>query len=637
MDLKPLKSIKNGKKSKKNYIQKIYFKQFLEKNPEATVITDCEHNIITVNNAFQKLFDYNINKLVAKNLDKIIVPGEKFQESVQINQQLKKGRTVKIETYRKKSDGSKVYIELISFSINLNNEEKLIFGIYKDISKRKKLQEKIIENKKKIEKLHNISLEMVKCKNIEEIYNLTVDAGERILDFNVCTLDIVEDNKFVVKATSTGVAKNGSVSMPIDKSLGGKAYRYKKSYLTKDLRKDSEAMPVNDSYKSALTVPIGKYGVFQVISKKVNDFDNEDLKMAELLISHTVASINRLEAKKVINYLGFHDKLTGLYNRSFLEEECKRLNTHRQLPFSIIMADVNGLKMINDSLGHQQGDKLLKSAARIIKGTCREEDIIGRWGGDEFVILLPETTEKDADKIINRIKYKCENEESEIPISIAMGRATKQNQNKKLDELLQEADHKMYRKKSIESTKTRDKIIKVLIDKLGEKNYETKQHCLRMKKLAEKIAKCMNISNKNIKKLTLAATIHDIGFINIDDKLLNKSKGLTEKEWEIIKTHTKIGYKIALSSSTFACLSEIILYHHERWDGLGYPEGLAGKEIPLMSRIISVIDAYDVMTHKQVYKEPVSNEKAIKELRRCSGTQFDPYIVDVFINKVLLE
>lgn len=344
----------------------------------------------------------------------------------------------------------------------------------------------------------------------------------------------------------------------------------------------------------------------------------------------------RKQAEEKTHYMSFHDKLTGLYNRSYMEEEMTRLDTERQLPISIIMADLNGLKLVNDTYGHSKGDEMLRHTVDILRKSCRAEDIIARWGGDEFVILLPQTLEKDAKSLCRRIQNRClKAYVKDVPVSIALGVGSKTTMEENLEEALKKAENNMYEQKLTESRSEKSGLINALLKTLAEKSYETEAHTRRMQKMALKIGEQMNFSDQELSRLSLLTTMHDIGKISIPEEILTKEKALTEDEWEIIKKHPETGYRIARATSGFAQVAEDILYHHERWDGLGYPRGLKGEEIPLLARITAIADAYEVMLHGRPYKKPIPLNAVVAEFKRCAGSQFDPNLVGTFLQ--LLE
>ncbi|MBM7555431.1 sensor domain-containing diguanylate cyclase/phosphohydrolase [Halanaerobacter jeridensis] len=344
----------------------------------------------------------------------------------------------------------------------------------------------------------------------------------------------------------------------------------------------------------------------------------------------------RQQRKNKIKYLNFHDKLTGLYNREYFQEELKRLDVERQLPLSILVGDVNGLKMVNDAFGYQAGNQLLKRIADILKKVCREEDIIARVGGDEFALLFPRTGRKDVERIQERIEWQCRNHKADpiIP-SIALGTAVKTEKEQKVNKILTLAEDRMYKHKLVESNSFRNCIISSLEKSLLEKSEETENHNHRLKKYSLQIGQKLNLESDKLDELEILARLHDIGKIAIPDSILKKPGALNEEEWSKMKEHPEIGYRIAAASKDLAAIADKILSHHERWDGTGYPNGLAGEEIPLLSRIASVVDAYDAMTNDRVYRPAMDEAEAKEELINCAGTQFDPQIVDIFINQIL--
>jgi diguanylate cyclase (GGDEF)-like protein/PAS domain S-box-containing protein len=342
------------------------------------------------------------------------------------------------------------------------------------------------------------------------------------------------------------------------------------------------------------------------------------------------------EKQKQIEYLSFHDHLTGLYNRRYMEDSIKRLDTNRNIPFSIIAADINGLKLTNDAYGHRMGDKLLIATSEILKKSCRKEDIISRVGGDEFVILLPNTDEKTTREITERIKEEADNTKLDsVIISMALGYSTKNKKDEDILKTYKEADNKMYKNKLKIGKIMRNKTIETLLVNINNKYDNEHIHTERVSQYCESIAKAMNLNEKDIQAAKTAGVLHDIGKIVIDPELLNKREELTDKEWEEIKKHPTTSYQILKNVDEYAQLAEDVLYHHEKLDGTGYPEGLKEDEIPLLSKIIAVAYAYEAMTAERTYKETKTKEEAVEELKKYSGVIFDKKIVDVFINEVL--
>lgn len=344
----------------------------------------------------------------------------------------------------------------------------------------------------------------------------------------------------------------------------------------------------------------------------------------------------RIRAEEQVRYLSFHDKLTGLYNRAYFEEQLQRLDVPRQLPLAIIMGDVNGLKLVNDAFGHAVGDQLLVDVARILKSSARQEDIIARWGGDEFIILLPQTSESQAAAVAARIKRNCAQFKTAnlISLSIALGVAAKSSPEQLIHDVIQVAEDRMYRDKLLEARNFRSSLLTSLMKSLKELETETEEHTERLKELALKIGVELGLTETQLNELALLAALHDIGKLGIPDELLRKPGPLTPEEWEIVKRHPEIGYRIASSDPDLVTIADAILAHHERMDGTGYPRGLKNEQIPLNARILAVCDAYDVMVYGCSYKERLTEAEAVAEIQRCAGTQFDPRVVEAFLKVV---
>ena len=344
----------------------------------------------------------------------------------------------------------------------------------------------------------------------------------------------------------------------------------------------------------------------------------------------------RKKEESELIYLSYHDYLTGFRNRRFFEEELIRIDSAANLPLSVLMCDINGLKLINDSFGHDYGDKLLIKAAETIKKACRADDIIARIGGDEFAVLMPNTNAEEALQTANKIERLASKEKVEnIELSISYGFDTKTSLRQNMTEVLANAENYMYRHKLYERTSTRNKSIEIIMSTLFEKSSRESQHSNRVSAICMAIASKMNLDKDDVNKVRIAGLVHDIGKIGIDETILNKAGLLNSDEREQISKHPEIGWRILSSANEFSELAQFILDHHEKWDGSGYPNGLKGAKIPLEARIIAVADAYDAMTSARSYKAGISKAEAINELRRCSGTHFDPDIVQVFIAGVL--
>ena len=346
----------------------------------------------------------------------------------------------------------------------------------------------------------------------------------------------------------------------------------------------------------------------------------------------------RKQTEEKIRYLSNHDYLTGVYNRHYYEEALIAIDTEANLPLSLVISDVNGLKLINESFGHELGDELLKKVAGVIVNACREGDVVARLSGDEFIILLPQTDENQTARIVKKMRAAAQEQSlGAINFSISFGYETKTSCDQNIQEVLKNAEDNMYRHKLYESASIKNKTIDLIMNTLYEKSSREMLHSQRVSEICEKIAIKMDFDQDDVSQVKAAGLIHDIGKMGIDEKILNKPGGLDSDEWKKIQRHPEIGYRILSSSSEFSELARYVLEHQERWDGKGYPKQLSGEEISIQARIIGVADAFDAMTCDRAYRKGLSVDEAVAEIRKCAGTQFDPEIAAVFIEKVLIE
>ncbi len=346
-------------------------------------------------------------------------------------------------------------------------------------------------------------------------------------------------------------------------------------------------------------------------------------------------SLSKAEERR-IRHLSFHDHLTGLYNRRYIEDSMDRLDTPRNYPFTIMMLDVNSLKLTNDAFGHQLGDQVLVSIAESIKKACRDDDIVGRFGGDEFIVLLPRTDKADAEKIRDRVKeLVAQLQIGPMKVSVSVGYSTKNSDSKIMSDILNEADSMMYRDKIKNAKETQNQIIKIILENINRRHDSEKIHSKRVSAYCEKLAIAMGYGKRIAEDVKKAGELHDIGKIVLPEELLNKADPLSREEYDLFRQHPETSYQILKSTDEYAYLAEIVLHHHERWNGSGYPEGLIGEDIPLLSRIIAVADTYEAMTGERPYTQAMVSEKAVDELKAIAGTQLDPELVEAFVEKVV--
>jgi len=396
---------------------------------------------------------------------------------------------------------------------------------------------------------------------------------------------------------------------------------------------DLQKQPDSHSYVIEVQQPC-KNGTFIWVEVSTKFRYNAKGDIEVVGVSRNIEERKIAEAKVI--YLSYRDQLTGLANRRFYEDELIRIDHPANMPLTLIMLDVNGLKLTNDAFGHQAGDVLLLKVATILSALCPEKCTAARIGGDEFVLILPNCSTADAENMMSRINRAIASEKAEnIILSVSMGFAVKISAAEDMNQIFRKAEDNMYKSKLYDSSSMRSKTIDLIMNTLYEKNHREMLHSKRVSEICEAIAEKMHFDKDDINQIRLAGLMHDIGKIGIDEQILNKNNKLNNQEWNEIHRHSEVGYRILSSVNEFSEIAGHVLAHHERWDGKGYPKGLQGEEIPLESRIIAIADAYDAMTSDRTYRKKLTTGEAVKELIKYANLQFDADIARIFVEKVL--
>ncbi|MBO1263562.1 PAS domain S-box protein [Proteiniclasticum sp. SCR006] len=584
--------------------QKEELESFFTVNMDFFCIADSEGNFRKLNDAWSRNFHYKTTELIGKNALEFVHPEDVdgVKEWIRSLNGIKKEASFLARL--RKSDGR---YRMLEWKAHISG--KLIYAAARDVTDNKALESSLFLEKELFRTtLLSVEDGVIATDNTGRI-TIMNQAAEMMTGWQIKAVQgkPIEEIFRVFQENS-----NALVYTRIPEIIRkGKRIGFSEMILSS---KDGKEIPIENS-ASAIK-------------------DHEGRTTGLVIVFRDMTA--KKERQKEIEFLSFHDQLTGLYNRRYIEEALRRLGRVGDLPLSIIVMDINGLKLANDAFGHDLGDLLLKKASRIMKNRIRQDDLLARIGGDEFLLLLPRTDAAEADRIRQRIQEEANHASvGPIRISIAAGAATKTSLSQNISEVQKVADNNMYRDKLVHGRLMKNRIIKTIIESINRKFPDEKIHLKGVAEYCAGIGSAMGLNVSEVERLRLAGSLHDLGKISVPKEILLKPDQLTFEEREVVKKHAETSYQILKSVEEYMSIAEDVLYHHERVDGQGYPEGLKGNEIPLHSRIITVADAYEAMTSDRPYHMKKSKEEAIIELRRCAGSQFDPDIVEIFIEKVL--
>ena len=588
----------------KLFREKMWSDALFENSNSSIALLDENHYILDVNHKFEETFSYKLEEIKGEDLDHILQTENGGNVNKELTARVLNGEQVEAEGQRFDKYGRAISFVIKGVPIIVDSEVRGIYAVYEDISERKAAEKKI--------------------KSLEERYRtifehgpmgiLLLDSEGKVLQANQTLVEYSGYDKSELVGSSifetVVLEKNKKAAEEfIEEILAGSEVEY----IGESVRKNGEVFPI-------------------LFKERAIEIPGQGKCVLSMQLDYTEYK----KQQQKIRYIGYHDQLTDCYNRSYIEKELKEYDQAEYLPLGVVMIDINGLTLINESYGYKTGDQLLIRVAAGLKNILGEEDILGRWSGDEFIILLPESSKEKISQLRSAVDSFCDSTaEDEIPVSLGFGSAVKTELSANIYQVINQADRNMNQDKLTKSRSSKNKFVKNLINTLGAKSNETKEHALRMTSLAFNLGDRLDLSHQKLNELNLLATLHDIGKVTISEKILNKAGKLSAEEWKIIKSHPAKGAAIAGSTEEFSSIAELIRYHHERWDGSGYPDGLAGREIPLLSRIITLVDSYDVMTNERPYKKAMSKKEAVNEIRRCAGSQFDPELAAEFIR--LLE
>lgn len=564
-------------------------------------IADIEGNFIKVNKAWEDILGYTTRELETRQFLEFVHPDD-LEDTMEAIKALAEKQPVLNFTNRYRcKDGSYRYIEWRS-----HPHGGVIYAAARDITERKKAEDALRENEARsralVEAIPDILFRFSrsgKCLDVQ------------VKDENLLS-DMIRDYDHREKLIGR------KVSDIFDYSTAGLILKMIGKAVDSGKLQVLEYMGQGSSQ--------GRYFEARLVST-----GNDEV----VSIVRDVTDAKHSEAR--LKYLSLHDSLTGLYNRAYFENELNRLEGGRDYPVAFISADLDGLKLINDTLGHKEGDSFLLACAGVLRESVRSSDVLARVGGDEFALILPNTDQKAGSDLLMRIRSQVEQYNrghSALPLSISMGLAVSEGPLKPLEEAYQEADRLMYKDKLKRSKMARDEIVRAMLASLFVRDSMSEGFNDQVQGLCIKMGQRAGLSEDQLVNLQLLAQVYDLGKVTIPEAILNKQEKLTEPEWEAVRQHPEKGYRIASASSNLSGIAELILLHHENWDGSGYPLGLTGEDIPIECRILAVVDAYIAMVSSRLYGRNLSKSEAIYELDYCAGRQFDPRLIPLLASVV---
>lgn len=572
-------------------------------------------NDININPMYEKITGRTIEELKTTKWPEITHPDDLTMDMELFNK-FKSGEidSYEIEKRYIKPDNTEIWINKKISSLMIDNLERYNhLCIIEDISKRKEIEKELYESERsKAVLLNNLPGMAYRCNYDREWTMQFVSAGfYELTGYEPESLLYNKELSF------------NDLILP----------KYRETLYTEWERIVQHRLPFRYEYE--IMTADNKTKWVMEMGQAIYD-TNDNVEALEGII---IDISEQKEKEAQIQYMIDHDYMTNLHNRKYFEEYMADIDNRNCVPVSIIYVDLNGVRMINDAFGYSEGDNIIIKASEILRGSIRQSDFLARIGGDEFVIILLNTDNEEAHEIISNIENAClnynnKNKTKLFEINFSIGCATKENSDDSIFNAAKIADEDLRNKMLLNRKSSHSHIITSMLATVYEKSQETEEHARRLGDVSRRIGELLNLSSKSLSELELLAMLHDIGKVGIDERVLNKTSGLTENEWAIMKRHPEIGYRIAKSSSDLEPIADYILSHHERWDGKGYPRGLKGEEIPLLSRIIAIADAYDAMTQDRVYRKALIQEDALNEIQKNAGTQFDPDIAKSFIENI---
>lgn len=536
-----------------------------------------------------------------------------------------------------------------------------------------RLFEETEQKRQLLASIAHVAKTIVSDIDFSKVFQSFTEGLQKLVHFDWASITLAEGDRvrFLVVSRDAPTELQTGKTFPLKNSITYLVLKEKRTIIQTNVDKNGLALVNGIKFsagsRSSIHIPLyGKgevFGSLNLFSYKQNAYGEKEREILEQLANQIAGAVWSAQLYAKTEQQARTDELTGLYNRRYFEEcldrEIERHSRYGGI-LSLVILDLDSFKTYNDIRGHLAGDKILNQIGQIIKRAIRNIDMAFRYGGDEFALILPQTGTEQAYVVAERIRKQISNKmwAKQLLFTASFGVATWPGDGTTADELCNAADQALYYAKRTGGNRiqvaaktlltstdsflttgtTAEKgilsIIHALAAAVEARDVYTHGHSQRVRDYAIALAEALGLPTERIINLSTAALLHDIGKIGIPDELLRKDDKMTAEQWEIIQSHTKLAATIVGRIPSLTPCLPAILHHHERWDGKGYPTGLRGETIPLEARILAIADAFEAMTASRPYHQPMPLSKAIEELKRNSGTQFDPELVEIFLNIV---
>ena len=587
----------------------LQYERMLDKLPFSVTIVTPDGFVLYANERSYEMFHIREEIINTRAIQRVWEDLDQRKEWIKC---IKKDGFVKAFDARMKTlDGRKIHTMCSGFFFKYQNQD-CILSTQVDITDRKKMEEELRESEEKYRLLTEFTSDVV-----------------WVLNLDLRKFTYVSPAVFNLR----GITPAEAMEESLEETLFSETIDYEMEALKNNYQEFLKDPSLSNSYTHELQQP-HKDGSIVWVETSTKYRYNAKGQVEIVGASRNIDKRKKSENK--VLYLSYHDQLTGLYNRRYYEDKLISIDNERNLPISLIMSDVNGLKLTNDAFGHFAGDELLKKVAEVFERTARKGDIVARTGGDEFVMLLPKTTFDQAKEIVRNIKEGFSKEKVDnILVSASLGCATKKGIDDYMTDVYSRAEGMMYQNKLNESASVRSKTMELIIENIYRKDPNAKKHSENVRDICKRIGQALGENKATVESLGLAGFMHDIGKVGIDEKVLAKVGKLDDEDWIEMKRHPEIGYQILRSTNNFSHIANCVLCHHEYIDGNGYPRGISGDDISIGGKIIAIADSYDSMVSNCASSEMLSEDEAIEEIIRNAGSQFDEKISRVFVEKIL--